>query len=233
MKHLKNFILILTGALLLLSSCVQDDVEVNESTIFPGSQALVQTTLFGTVIDENDEPIQNAQIFYRSGRSAQTVNTDEFGNFLLENITNKGTSAFLQIEYAGKFDAFRRFGVLEGRYNRTVIKMQNKTIKGQVSASSGGRVSDANGAYVDLPANGIVDARGQSYSGTVDVAMAWIDPTSEDLPEMMVGDLSGIDLEGNQSALTTYGMLQVELLDPSGNELNLAEGQTAELGFPV
>ncbi len=223
----------MTGAMLLLGSCVKDELEVTESTIFPGSQALVQTTLFGTVVDENDEPIQNAQIIYRSGRSAQTVTTDEYGNFLFEDITNKGSSAFLQVEYAGKFDAFRRFGVLEGRYNRTVIKMQNKTIAGQVSASSGGRVSDANGAYVELPANGIVDAQGQPYLGTVDVAMAWIDPTSEDLPEIMVGDLSGIDLDGNQSALTTYGMLQVELLDPSGNELNLAEGQTAELGFPV
>lgn len=233
MKHLKNTMLILAGVLLLLSACVKDELDVNESTIFPESQALVQTTLFGTVLDENDEPIQNATVFYRSGRSAESVSTDEFGNFLIEDVTNEGESAFLQVKRSGKFDAFRRFGVLEGRHNRTVIKMQDKTIAGQVTASDGGRVVDANGAFVDLPPNAIVDADGQPYSGTVDVAMAWIDPSAEDLPEIMVGDLSGLDLEGNRAALTTFGMLQVELLDPSGNELNLDEGQQAQLGFPV
>jgi len=49
----------------------------------------------------------------------------------------------------------------------------------------------------------------------------------------MVGDLSAIDMEGNPRSLATYGMLQIELLDASGNELNIAPGNTATLQFPV
>jgi len=84
-----------------------------------------------------------------------------------------------------------------------------------------------------LPANGIIDENGNAYTGNVNVAMAWIDPSAEDLAQRMVGDLSGIDENGNERSLGSYGMLQIELLDETGKELNLGNGSEAELIFPV
>jgi hypothetical protein len=233
MKKFRVLWMIGAIVLLFLQACVKDEVIENTSTIRPGSQQIFTTTLFGTVIDAQDNPIQNAKVVYHSAGQAQNSETDEFGNFYFEDVQNRGPSAFITVEYPGKFEAFRRFGVLEDRYNRTIVKMLDKEIIGQISAEQGGKVSHNNGASVELPANGIIDAQGNLYNGIVEVALAWVDPSADDLAERMIGDLSGIDRDGNNRSLITYGMLQVELFDVSGQELNLAEGMEAELSFPV
>jgi len=86
---------------------------------------------------------------------------------------------------------------------------------------------------VTLPPNGIVDGSGNIYNGTVEVFMAWIDPSSSSLSQLMVGNLSGVDNTGELKSLATYGMLNVELFDPAGNELNVKEGSAADLSFPI
>jgi len=219
---------------LLLSSCVKEETGITDSiTITPEPQEIIATALFGRVIDKNDQPISNALVTLNTGVEAMDVVTDDRGQFVFEAFENKGSSAFLSIESSGKFGAFRRLGVVKNRNNYTEIKMQDKNIIGTVAASQGGILDNGNGAEIELPANGIVDGSGNAYSGDVSVAMAWIDPSASDLASQMVGDLSAIDMEGNRRALATYGMLQIELLDPSGNELNLASGATATLQFPV
>ncbi len=233
MNNLKNLVLILLGIAFLLTSCVKEDVSITNHETTITSQPILETTLHGQVIDDNDQPIQNAEVVFKSGASEITVQTDEFGGFIFEDVMNRGRSAYLTVSSSGKFDAFRRFGVLADKYNYTVIKMNEKDIDGSIEASNGGIVRNTDGASVNLPANGIIDANGDQYNGTVNVAIAWINPDADDLTQRMVGDLSGIDAEGRQRALMTYGMLQVELLDNAGNELNLSADHEAELSFPI
>ena len=234
MTNLKSLLILSLFAMGLLASCVKEETGITDPiTITPESQEIIETSLYGIVIDNNDQPVANALVTLNTGVEAMDVMTDDRGHFAFEDIENKGASAFLSIKSAGKFEAFRRYGVIKNRNNYTEVKMQDKDIIGTVAASQGGTLDNGNGAEIELPANGIINASGAAYTGDVSVAMAWIDPSAADLASQMVGDLSAIDMEGNRRSLATYGMLQIELLDQSGNELNIANGSTATLQFPV
>ena len=232
----KQFLLL--GSLLvvlLLSSCADDGVVENQPQIFqlPEAQELVSATLSGRIIDESDSPIMGAAVSYLSGNTSIEVETDEYGNFLIEDVTNKGKAAFISVKHIGKFEAFRKFSLIPNRYNYTEVKMLDRNIIGSVDAAAGGQLTMNNNAAITLPKGGVVNSQGASYTGNVNVAMSWIDPSADDLAQRMIGDLSGLDEDGNYRSLSSMGMLQVELLDASGNELNIGPGETAELKFPI
>lgn len=219
---------------IFLASCSNDELILEEpETTFPDPVELLESSLTGSVEDESGLPISEALVTCLSCVPVQEVLTDEKGDFQFFNIAVKGGSAYLSVTSAGKFDGFRRLGLIEKRINYTKILLKDKISLGTLSAEQGGVLNDNTGAVISLPANGIVDAAGQSYSGDYDVFLSWIDPTSDDLNLRMVGDLSAIDSEGELVGLSTYGMLQVELEAADGSELNIAEGNTAILEFPV
>ena len=219
---------------LLLSSCAEDGI-IDESprVTIPESQELITATLYGRVLDANGSPLGMAEVVYHNGISPVMVLSETDGSFLIEEVQNKGRAAFLSVTSSGKFEAFRKFSILPGRYNYTEIQMKEYEIIGSVSSSEGGSLSLNTGAAIKLPANGIVQSTGEPYTGEVSVAMAWIDPSSDNLSREMVGDLSGIDSEGNIRSLSTFGMLQVELIGTQGQLLNLGAEQVAELRFPI
>ena len=59
-----------------------------------------------------------------------------------------------------------------------------------------------------------------TYTGNVNVAMTWLDPTAEDLDQRMPGSLLGFDNESTVVSLETFGMIGVELTDDNNNPLN-------------
>ena len=125
--HIKTsplWFIIAVLSLLLLSSCADDGVEQNEPRIFqlPEAQELISATLSGRIIDEADQPIMGARVVYLSGNTNIEVETDEYGNFLIEDVTNKGKAAFISVTYLGKFEAFRKFSLVPNRYNYTEVK---------------------------------------------------------------------------------------------------------------
>ena len=160
--------------------------------------------------------------------------TSNDGSFQFLNVEVRGSSAYLNVESIGKFDGFRRFGILDGRSNYTVISLIDKISSGRVSAQERVVVDDINSnAVITLPANGIVNSSGQTYTGDYNVFLSWINPEFQDLNLRMVGDLSAIDADGELVGLSTFGMLQVELEAIDGSDLNLAEGSSAILEFPL
>jgi hypothetical protein len=82
----------------------------------------------------------------------------------------------IKVVYSGYFDCNRSLMSTANGTSHVRIKFLPKTI----TASSGGTVSLATGAAVNFPANAIVDASGSTYSGIVNVAMAYINPTATD-----------------------------------------------------
>jgi len=241
---MNNFKSIRFGSLLaialftILISCGRDEIVVtpvdnNDPIVFPEPSAVITTSIYGHIIDVDEEALEGAEVTCLSCVTEMKMTTDSDGNFLFQDVENKGNSAYISIEYPGMFKAFRRFGVLEDRFNYTEVKLKNKDSIGELDANTGGTLTHSSTATVTFTGNSIVDASGMPYSGSFEVYADWIDPSAADLNQNMVGDLSGIDETGALQALSTYGMLTVELLDEQGNELNLLEGEEAVLKFPV
>lgn len=239
MKHNSShsFRLIALFAISMLAfSCAKEGIEAIEGPteiLFPDAQEIVEASFYGRIVGFNDLPIVGAKVQCHSCVDNSIMTTDSTGNFLFADIENKGSSAYLTVEYPDMFKAFRRFGVVKGEYNYTEIQLNRKTLVGTLTAESGGAIEHDSGASVVLPANGIVDENGQPFNGTYEVYVAWINPSAENLSQNIIGDISGVDNTGTVKALSTFGMLVIEILDLDGNPLNLQEEAIAELKIPV
>ncbi len=214
-------------------SCVKDQDIAVDTIILPDSKELIQTNIFGLVVDENDLPVRDSEVLLKTDKGFEATTTDEDGNFKYFDVRVVREGAFLKVRQSGKFEGFRKMNVTPNSYNYTKIKLLDKTIIGTVSSTTGGTLSHSSNATIQLSPNSVRYENGGEYTGNVNVAMAWIDPTASDLPERMVGDLSGVDIEGEEVYLGTYGMLNVELLADNGEELQLKSGNPATLSFPV
>ena len=189
----------------------------------------VVASVQGIVVNEKNVPVQNAVV--KSGSYSTTTN--RYGAFRFTNISLSKANGAVKVEYSGYFNAFRTFPSKTGRIHNVRIQLIPKKNEGSFPASSGGTINITGGGKLVMPASAVVDAGGMAYSGTVNVAMTWIDPTAPNLGSIVMGDLRGITTDGFERGLSTYGMLGVELTGSGGQLLNIAAGKTAELTFPV
>ncbi len=190
----------------------------------------VQGTVTGKVIDNNNNAVAGATV--KSG--SNTTTTDNRGLFRFNNIELDKYSAVITVEKAGFFKGYRVFSASANNTNFVKLKLVPKTLIGNVDAVAGGSVSLPDNSKITLPASGIVvKSNNQSYSGSVKVYAAVIDPTSADIAQIVPGSFQGTDANNYRVTLTSFGMLAVELEGSGGEQLQIAVGKTAKLRFTI
>jgi len=230
---INRLLLLVLSAGLFFYSC-QREIKWPEQPALPNETAVndaerVTGGVNGIVINENNQPM--AGVTVRSGTN--TTTTDRYGVFQFRNIQLSKANGTVSVEKNGYFTGYRSFVAVEGLINNVRIKMLPKSNSGSFDAAAGGMVSLGSGAKLQMPANSVTDAAGTAYTGNVNVAMTWIDPSSVDLPFNMMGDLRGVLTNGAERGLSTFGMIGVEMTGGTGQALKVAPGKTAELSFPI
>lgn len=222
---------ILFSVMAIFSGCQREVESTIGNSPTPGvnDNVMVTAGMRGTVIDENGNPVNGATV--TSG--TQTTTTDHYGVFRFSNISMSKNNAYVKVTKTGYFTGMRTFVATAGRTHIVRIRLLPKTNTGTFSGTAGGTISLAGGGKLVMPANAVVDGNGAAYTGTVNIAMTWIDPSSPLLSEIVVGDLRGITTSGEERGLETFGMLGVEMTTPGGQALKIATGKTAELTFPI
>jgi hypothetical protein len=210
-------------AVVFITACKKDN-----STNNPSNET-VTASIFGRVTDENGNSVSGAT----ASAGGKSITTDLNGIFKLNNVTLNKKYAFVKINKAGFFDGSRTFIASSGKINNVQIRLLTKTLKGSFTASTGATINVTANASVQFPANAIKNADGSVYSGTVKVYAAFLDPTDAELFSKMPGDLMGTRTDNSESLLRSFGMLNVELEDASGNKLNIANGKEATLSMTV
>jgi hypothetical protein len=82
---------------------------------------------------------------------------------------------------------------------------------------------DASAAYIDT--------EGKPYSGIITANLTILDTTTNEGKELFPGAFKGINTNGTMIQFDSYGLITIYLNDSNGNRLNLADGETATLGF--
>ncbi|MFT3908685.1 MAG: carboxypeptidase-like regulatory domain-containing protein [Ferruginibacter sp.] len=197
----------------------------------PDLTTKVNASVSGFVIDETNAPVQGAEV--KAG-TAMPVTTDQYGYFEIKNTDVVKTAAFVTVSKAGYFKGIKTWGATAGKSAFFRIKLMTKTIAGTVDAAAGGNVTLPGGLAIGLPAGGVVVAlNNAAYTGSVNVAVKWLNPEAADLTETMPGDLRGLDDAGTMKGLTTFGMAAVELTNASGELLQVASGKKATITMPL
>ena len=211
-------------------SCKKDVNNDNNGYQYPDFTVKVTSSVSGFVTDENNAAVLGANV------SAGDMNatTDKFGFFEIKNAQVVKTAAVVTVSKPGYFKGIKTYMAEDTKAAFFRIRLIPKTNAGSINAGAGGSVSLSNGLIVALPANAVVKASDNSaYTGTINVALHWIDPTAADLNQSMPGDLRGIATDGSLKILNSYGMAAVELTGASGELLQIASGKKATLTLNI
>ncbi|MEZ4644831.1 MAG: carboxypeptidase regulatory-like domain-containing protein [Chloroflexota bacterium] len=88
---------------------------------------------------------------------------------------------------------------------------------------------DDSGTQISIDANQLVDENGNEPAGDVTLNMYTYDLQNEE----MVGDMSGVNENGEEVYMESAGAFYASFEDENGAEYNLKEGETAEISIPV
>jgi hypothetical protein len=216
-----------------ITSCKQNEMDYQEQiNPTPGpvnDAAQVTASISGIIIDENNTPIANATV--TSGSAIATTNAS--GVFVFQNISVSKENGNVTAVKAGYFKGVRSFKTSAGKNHTVRLQLMQRSLTGTVNAATGGTITTNGGATIVFPPNAFATSSGAVYSGVVNIYCRWIDPTSNNLPFVMPGDLRGLNAAGSETILETYGMVGAELTDAAGNILKIAVGKKATINFPI
>ncbi len=227
-----HVLLFLFGAIIFISCKKDIDSAVTPPVDFPGfsipAASPVTGRITGIVVDENNNPVQNADVVL----SGNTYQTDTKGFFQINNTQLDKYVTIVTVTKAGYFKAFRSFSATAST-NYLSIKLIPKVLSGTVDANTGGIVNLPNGTSISLPQNGmIVKSSGAAYTGSVKVYASYIDPTSSDFAAIVPGSMMGKDTS-KMYVLQSTGMIAVDLESSGGQSLQLATGKKADIKMPI
>ncbi len=232
MKHVKLIGWASMLFLLFLTSCRENNIDPVTTVILPEPVVLVESSVKGQVIDENQNPLASVSISIGDTE----VMTDENGFFVIQNENMNKNGTHITANKFGYFFNSKMINPSLGQESFVLFQMLEKTNVGSFNTANGGQFKTSNGdqeASVTFGANSIMYENGTPYSGTVEVSAKWLDPTHDLISARMPGDLIAIDTENELVQLATYGMVVVELEAPNGTPLQIAEGNTATISLPV
>lgn len=233
MKKASHYLLLCVLISLGLTSCHKDIEEAGETTTTPITQVdvkeLTQGDVAGYIYDESGLPIADVVVEILNA----STRTNEFGVFVFRDIDLDKNGTYIKANKEGFVFGSDMIYPDKAEVNHSYIKMLQLTNTTTISGENGGNVVVQGGGIISFPANGIANAEGNLYSGTVSVTAKRIAADDPDLQDVMPGSLFAMDKDGYSRVLGTLGMVAVELRDPNGNELNLAEGILATVQFPI
>lgn len=228
---MKRTLLFIALLALAFQACKKEDIppvpDPNPEVLNLGN--LTTASAYGLVLDESENPVAGALVSLGN----KTALTDENGVFVLKNAQVRENLTQVKVLKGGYFTGSRSFRPKYESNPYVRIKLLERNTTGEFESSVGGAVQLADKVGIEFPADGIVNGSGQAYNGTVRVAVQYLDPTASDLDQIMPGNLLGFSEEDGESVLATFGMIAVDLYDPLGQKLQLAEGKPAKISISI
>ena len=180
----------------------------------------ITTTVVGVVIDENGQPVADAEITVHG----ETAITGTDGTFIFNSIQVPGNRCVIHSKKEGYFSGIRALTPEENGQTETRIVLMGSPVTHAFQASTGSNAVVDDGE-VRIPANGFVTTSGNEYSGPVNMSVRYLDPTAGNFGVLVPGgDMLARRADESTSVLYSYGILRVQMTDVSGDQLQLAPG---------
>lgn len=229
--HMRKFYLLFLLLILIFSCKNESFLEIEDNTSDPTSNynfgSTAQKNFQGVVLDTNGQPVSGATVTI----GANTATTNLKGLFTFKNASVKENFAHVKVTKTGYVNASRVLVPTNG-INQVNIMMIPVTTTSTITSGSTSTVSLPNGTKVKFDGS-FKDANGNAYSGNVSVGVFHLAPSNQYLNELMPGSFLATNSGGNARVMETFGMLHVQLTGSAGQNLQIANGHTAEITVPV
>lgn len=151
---------------------------------------------------------------------------------LLVTVENNERSGVFRISKEGYLDAIVYLSGVSGDRSRPVVLQQTPQAI-QADATTGGTYASAKGALVSIDPTSLVDANGQRVDGSFELYVSTVDISDPVERNAFPGSFAGLARDDTEPGrLLSYGVMTVDLVQ-NGQDLQLAEGQTAQLTLPI
>ncbi len=217
---------LLTLLILLAFGCKKESIISDTKTTIPPPTIFIESEVSGFVINQNGEPIEEAEVTWGSNLTT----TDQNGFFKLTSIV-PDRIAVLTVKKENYFEANQSLSPLRENTIDTKVQLIERILSGSFLAMNGGSINVAGGGKVDFAANEFKTESGNNYSGEVNIYTTYLDPTRPDLREVMPGNLTAVNSSEQLQYLKSFGMINVELEGSAGEKLQIS--QAAILTIPV
>ena len=187
----------------------------------------VSRDFIGQIVDMGNLPVQGATV--KIGSS--TVTTDSNGMFLVNGANVKQKFAYVTVEKAGYFQGSRSLVPTSGKNNVKIMLVANTPVA-TVASGQTSEVTTDSGTKLLFDGE-FEDANGNAYSGDVSVSIFHLKPSDSNISRLMPGMLYAERENGNEAALETFGMINVELRGNAGQVLQPAEGHPAGMEIAI
>ncbi|MFD2914319.1 leucine-rich repeat domain-containing protein [Psychroserpens luteus] len=238
MKKITRLILLLLVSL-TLQGCENDD-DISQNGNDPGSNAndlMFQNENFGNVTtgkfiglikNEAGENLSNVQITI--GNSIAL--TDQNGFFIINDAEVFENFAYIKAYKDGYVNGSRVVVPKTDGVNRINIVLLKKEVTATINSGESSVVSLSNGVTVGFNGD-FITSDGSPYNGQVEVVLHSVVPNSNSSFAQMPGSLFAQTTTNVAVGLESYGMFSVNLLSPSGEQLNISENSSASITFPI
>ncbi|RZJ70242.1 carboxypeptidase-like regulatory domain-containing protein [Flavobacterium sp.] len=231
MKKIKLLLACFCASALLIG-CNEDDDSNNNggpsgSNFEQNFGSTVSRDFIGQVVNTNNQPVVGASVNIGS----TTISTDSNGMFFANEISVKDKFAYITVDKAGFFQGSRTLAPTSGK-NKVKIMLIPNTPTATVNSGASSEVTTDSGSKIIFDGS-FADENGAAYSGTVAVSVFHLKPSDENISSLMPGSLYAERENGNEAALQTFGMLNVELRGSAGQKLQPAEGHPATIEFAI
>ncbi|WP_456437864.1 hypothetical protein [Psychroserpens sp.] len=217
----------------VVSSCSEDDnwntdkPELQESNFSENFGSPFNARFLGKVINEENNPVSGVSISVGNSMAI----TDANGVFSIEDASVFEKFAYIKASKNGFIEGSRALVPSSG-INQVTIMLLSLDTTATINSGETSTVDLPNGTQVIFDGN-FITQQGVSYDGAVKVVLKHLNPDNSSMEYQMPGMLFAENANGSPRVLETYGMIAVELLSASNEELQLAEGSTAEVSIPV
>jgi len=233
-------------ALLLLNISCKEDVNIyddddtniadndDDITPTPADDDDVSTvSMVGLVLSAYGQPLSGVTVSILGNAAA--TETDAAGRFRLIDLepSQRSILTFRKETYA------RTSAPVELRENTENTIIQRMAVVDHVFSfvsNEGYTFGEGESLKLDFPSNNVIDSQGELYNGSVVVEVTVFDLVSDadSGNEVLAspGDFTAINATGEDKTLESYGMVQVNMTTPSGEDLQLGS-QHAMIRLPV
>lgn len=182
-------------------------------------------TVSGTITDPAGAPLAGVDVV--SGTETTTTNTN--GVYTLTLTADKNAS--ITADLLNHTQNSRVVNVKKDKTTTLDLTLANVDVIEIFDATDGVTIT-TKGATIELP-KAYTYPDGTAYTGEVTAKVSYNRVTTVQGAKAFPGDYIGLQTDGSDTVLQSYGFIDVVLEDENGNELQLADNATARLTYPM
>lgn len=186
-----------------------------------------QVAIDGFITDDQGIYIEGVNVEFENLRTT----TNEEGYFQFPE-TKYTDHAYIKASKAGYFAGSRTLFLQKSKMANVRISLLPKLFTNSFISSNSATI-DIGTVRLEFPANAVVTENGQAYSGTVNVAVQYLNPADFSIRNSMPGDLIGLNANNELLGLGSYGMAAIELQSTSGTKLQIKDNTEIKLKIEI